>query len=195
LLPHPAMNTNRRTMPIVAPMAPRRLRGIPKHAAAPRIATKSATRSSGSRPIGRDLGAPSGATLPPKVEVSKLAGTVTENDVLVPPGNCASAVLTFSLTPDAGVHTTSEFGVKFDPFTVSVTLLPAVIEPGDAPDSIGTGPSTPKFSEFCAPVTLTGTSPELANADAGTATVSCVPLPDEASGVLPKFTVGFAGNP
>lgn len=150
--------------------------------------------SNGPGSLGRDLGAPNGITLP-TVEDSKLEGTVTENEVLVPPGNCASAVLTFSLTPDVGVQTAWEFAVKLDPVTVSVTLLPAVIEPGDVPDSVGTGPSTPKFSEFCAPVTLTDTSPELANADAGTATVSCVPLPDEASGVLPKFTVGFAANP
>lgn len=154
----------------------------------------SARKSHGAGPPGRDFGAPSGITLP-TVEDSKLAGTVTVNEVLVPPGNCASAALTFSLTPDVGVQTTWEFAVKLDPVTVSVTLLPAVIEPGDAPDSIGTGPSTPKFSEFCAPLTLTATSLELASADDGTATVSWVPLPDEGSGVLPKFTVGFVANP
>lgn len=84
----------------------------------------------------------------PRVAVSRLAGTVTENDVSVPPGNCARAVLTFICVPDVGVQITSEFEVKFVPFTVSVTLDFPVIVPGDEPVRVGTGPSTPKFSVF-----------------------------------------------
>lgn len=142
------------TVPTVALATMWRLRGMASHKIAPRITANNTKIHSECGTDGHNPGAP-GVPALSTVAANKLEGTVTENELLVPPGNCASAVLTFSFAPDEGVQITSEPELKFAPLTVSVTLLPAVIAPGDAAESVGTGPSTPKFSAFCTPLTLT----------------------------------------
>src|SRR5579875_20324 len=190
----PPINKSRRTMPTVAPITPRRLRGNAISMAIPSTRIQSAAMSHGAAgPRGRRQNTAGGAL--PTVAVSKLAGTVTVNELLVPPEFCARAVLTFLFVPDCGVQITSELGVKFAPVTVNVAFAPAVIVPGDALCKTGTGPSMLKFREFCAPLTLTEMTPELASAEAGTETVSWVPPPVAASCVVPKFTVPFVGKP
>src|SRR5487761_11107 len=170
--PQPPINSSTRTVVSVAPKTSRRLRGIAASIRIPKIAAQNAASSQNAPgPLG--VGAPgtTGIVLA-RDEVSRLAGTVTLNDVLVPPGNCGSAVLTPLLTPvELGVQITSEFELKFVPVTVSVMLAVAVAVVGEIVLSVGTGPSMLKFKEFCAPEMLTGTTPEPATTAAGTATV------------------------
>ena len=157
----------------MVPKISRRLRGTARNTKIPTIAAHTAASSHNiPGPFGFGENGAAG-TIFARDEVSKLDGTVTVNDVLVPPGNCASTVLTPTLTPvpELGVQITSEFGLKFVPFTVSVTFAPVFAVVGEIELNVGTGPSTLKFNRFCAPVTDTAATVGFAIAAVGTVAV------------------------
>lgn len=181
MLLQPPINESSRTIPMLGPRTAWRLRGNAKSRPIPRKAMQAAAMNHGnSGPRDGRFGAPIGGAVL-TVAANRLAGTVTVNVhggtapvQLSDPAFCVRAVLMPAFAPDCGVQMISEFASKLLPVTVSVALLPAVIEPGVALVKPGTGASIPKFSEFCAPVMLTATSPALASAEAGTLTVICV---------------------
>ena len=171
--PQPPISSSTSTVVSVAPRTKRRFRGTAANTKIPRTAAQSA--ASNQNAPGPLIFGVAGAigTIFARDEVSRLAGTVTVNDVLVPPANCGSAVLTPLLAPvDCGVQITSEFGLKFEPLTVSVILAPVLAVVGEIEVSVGTGPSILKFTDCCAPVTVTAATEGFASAVAGTVTVT-----------------------
>jgi hypothetical protein len=183
----------------VVPKTNLRFLGATAKTKIPMMAAQSAASNQNAiGPLGLGAAGATG-TIFAREDASRLAGTVTVNDVLVPPGNCGSAVLTSKLAPVPvpGVHMTSVFGLKFVPVTVSVTFAAVVAVVGEIDVSVGIGASTLKFSEFWTPPeTLTAATPEAATADAGTLTVICVALAEAGvNAVVPKFTIGPAGKP
>ena len=173
--PQPAISSSTSTVVSVVPKTNRRFRGATAKTKIPMMAAQSAASSQNATgPL--DLGAVGAAgTTFAREDASKLAGTVTVNEVLVPPGNCGKAVLTSKLAPVPvpGVQITSVFGLKFEPLTVSVMLEPVVAVTGEIELSVGTGPSMLKFSGgVVTAATLTGTTAEAASAEAGTVTVT-----------------------
>lgn len=197
--PQPAISNSTSTVVRVVPKTSRRFRGATAKTKIPMMAAQSAASSQNATgPLGLGAAGETGTTFA-REDASRLAGTVTVNDVLVPPGNWGSAVLTNKLAPVpvVGVHITSVFGLKFVPVTVSVMFAAVVAVVGEMDVSVGIGASTLNLSEFWTPPeTLTSITPEPATADAGTLTVICVGLAEAGvNAVVPKFTVGPAGKP
>ena len=146
----PAISNSTSTVVSVVPKTNRRFRGATAKTKIPMMAAQSAASSQNTTgSLGLGVAGVAGTTFA-REDASRLAGTVTVNDVLVPPGNCGSGVLTNKLAPVpvVGVHTTSVFGLKFEPLTVSVMLAAVVAVVGEIDISVGTGPSTLKLSEF-----------------------------------------------
>ena len=172
--PQPAINNSTSTVVSVVPKTNRRFRGAIAKTKIPMTAAHSAASSQNTTgPLGLGAAGATGTTFA-REEASRLAGTVTVNDVLVPPGNCGSAVLTNKLAPlpVVGVHTTSVFGLKFEPLTVSVMLAAVVAVIGEIDVSVGTGPSMLKFSMLVDPETVTTATAGEVIAEVGTAAVS-----------------------
>lgn len=179
--PQPAISNSTSTVVSVVPKTNRRFRGATAKTRIPMMAAQSAASSQNAAgPLGLGAAGATGTTFA-REDASRLAGTVTVNDVLVPPGNCGSAVLTnkFVPLPVVGVHITSVFGLKFEPLTASVTLAPVVtlvtggLDPAtDTEFSTGTGPSMLKFSMLVDPETVTTATAGEAIAEVGTAAVN-----------------------
>ena len=170
----PPINNSTSTVVSVVPKINLRFRGATAKTKIPMRAAQSAA-SSQNAPGPLNLGAEGAAgTIFASDDASRLAGTVTVNDVLVPPANCGSAVLMNRLAtlPVAGVHTTSDFALKFEPLTVSVMLAPVFAVVGEMDVSVGTGPSILKFSGMVDPDTVTGATAGDAIAEAGTVAVN-----------------------
>ena len=172
--PQPAISSSTSTVVSVVPKTNRRFRGATAKTRIPMMAAQSAASSQNTTgPLGLGAAGVAGTTFA-REDASRLAGTVTVNDVLVPPGNCGSAVLTNKLAPlpVVGVQITSVFGLKFEPVTVSVTLAPVFAVVGEMDVSVGTGPSMLKFSMLVDPETVTTATAGEAIAEAGTAAVN-----------------------
>lgn len=173
--PQPAISNSTSTVVSVVPKTNLRFRGATAKTKIPMMAAQSAASSQNATgPLGLGAAGETGTTFA-REDASRLAGTVTVNDVLVPPGNWGSAVLTNKLAPVpvVGVHITSVFGLKFVPVTVSVMFAAVVAVVGEMDVSVGIGASMLKFSGgVVTAATLTGTTAEAASAEAGTVTVT-----------------------
>src|SRR6185437_14749720 len=95
--PQPAISSSTSTVVSVVPKTNRRFRGATAKTKIPMMAAQNAASSQNAAgPLNLGATGATGTTFA-REEASRLAGTVTVNDVLVPPGNCGSAVLTSKL--------------------------------------------------------------------------------------------------